>query len=206
MNIRHAMPWLMGGVLMMGACSHQAAPGDEGMGAGMSRSSDAKPSLSGWPAAAQEAITMISGKYGPPDETTESMLVWHNKGPWVKTMISRMETQHLFPAPHTDLMEQSIYYKVPPDKVDELAAFDGSVTVRRTQGLLSARCDKEGANFLALNLANEIITGKTTVEDARKKYGEQIMAMKAGQPAPYTERLLFTPANGGTEDPDQPLQ
>jgi len=37
----------------------------------------------------------------------------------------------------------------------------------------------EAANFLALNLANEIVTGARTWEDARKKYGEQIMLFKA---------------------------
>ncbi|MEO7522254.1 MAG: hypothetical protein ABIW79_10595, partial [Gemmatimonas sp.] len=48
-------------------------------------------------------------------------------------------------------------------------------------------------------------TGKRSPDDARKMYGEQIMAMKAGQPAPYTERLLFTPAMGMTNDPDHPF-
>jgi hypothetical protein len=32
-------------------------------------------------------------------------------------------------------------------------------------------------------------------------YGEQIMKMKAKQPAPYTEKLMFTPMTG-TGDPD----
>ena len=37
---------------------------------------------------------------------------------------------------------------------------DGSVSVHRTVGEISAKCDFEGANFLALNLANDVITGK----------------------------------------------
>jgi hypothetical protein len=69
---------------------------------------------------------------------------------------------------------------------------------------MSARCDKEGANFLALNLAHDVATGKQTVEGARKMYGEQIMAMKAMKPAPYTERLMFG-STSNTGDPDQPL-
>jgi len=36
--------------------------------------------------------------------------------------------------------------------------------------------------------------------------GEQIMAMKASKPAPYTEKLLFQTTAGGTADPDQPLE
>jgi hypothetical protein len=35
-------------------------------------------------------------------------------------------------------------------------------------------------------------------------YGEQIMAMKAGKPAPYTERLMFQPPRS-TTDPDMPV-
>jgi hypothetical protein len=79
------------------------------------------------------------------------------------------------------------------------------VVLERTSGEMSARCDKEGANFLALNLAHDIVTGKQTVEGARKMYGEQIMAMKAMKPAPYTEKLMFPSMMSGTGDPDQPL-
>ncbi len=64
---------------------------------------------------------------------------------------------------------------------DDLAMYDGSVVLERTSGEISARCDKEGANFLALNLAHDIVTGKRSVQDARKMYGEQAIAMMAGR-------------------------
>jgi hypothetical protein len=32
---------------------------------------------------------------------------------------------------------------------------------------MSARCDKEAANFLAINLANDVATGVKTMEGAR---------------------------------------
>ncbi len=98
-------------------------------------------------------------------------------------------------------MQQWIDYKAPAERYDDLAMYDGSVVSERTAGEISARCDKEGANFLALNLANDIVTGKRAVDDARKMYGEQIMAMKAKRPAPYTEKLLFQ-VPSGTGDPD----
>lgn len=69
-------------------------------------------------------------------------------------------------------------------------------------GELSARCDKEAANFLALNLADEIVRKKRSVTDARRMYGEQIMALKAGKPAPYTDRLMFDMMMN-TNDPDR---
>lgn len=159
--------------------------------------------MSSWSRASREAAAEMQRRYGDPDETTATMLVWHDHGPWKRTVISNTATPHDFPAPHDDVMEQVIDHRVPPEMFDELARFDGSVTADRTRGELSARCDKEGANILALNLAHEIATGKRTVEDARRVYAEQIAAMKAGQEAPYTERLLFQP-QADAADPDAP--
>ncbi len=46
------------------------------------------------------------------------------------------------------------------DKYEDLAMFDGSVIVERTKDEISARCDKEEMNLLALNLANDVAAGK----------------------------------------------
>lgn len=171
---------------------------------GKMSSAQMQQKMTGWHPAAREAAMFMMNKYGAPAEMTASMAVWNRTGPWKRTVISAQAVQHNFPGPHPDVMEQVIDYRVPPAMFDELAMYDGSVIVERTKGELSARCDKEGANFLALNLANEIATGKRTPEDAREMYAAQIKAMKAGQPAPYTERLLFQPMMGNTADPDRP--
>jgi len=154
--------------------------------------------------ASREAVMFMSEKYGPPAAMSADMAVWGRTGPWKRTVVYRTEYPHNFPGPHTDVMQQFIDYRAPWSKYDELAQYDGSVVLERTSGEMSARCDKEGANFLALNLANEIVTGKRSVESARKMYGEQVKAMKAMQPAPYTERLMFETMMN-TADPDQAL-
>jgi hypothetical protein len=79
------------------------------------------------------------------------------------------------------VLEQYIPYRVQLDKLNELAAFDGSVLVDRTKGEISARCEGKEANFLALNLANEIVQGRKDVRSARKLYGEAMQARHAGQ-------------------------
>jgi hypothetical protein len=56
-----------------------------------------------------------------------------------------MPVDHYFPVRHPDVLEQAVHYRVPTDKFDELAAYDGSVIVERTKGEISARCGKEGA-------------------------------------------------------------
>jgi len=163
--------------------------------------------LAKWPADAQTAAADMMTKYGPPQEVTESLLIWRNNGPWKYTMISNVATQHDFPGPHKDVMEQGIDYAVAPDKVDDLAMYDGSVTVDRTQGQIAARCDKEGANFLALNLANDVATGSKTVAGARDYYAKAIDGFKkTGRMDPYMERLTFAPkANSGFKDMPAPM-
>jgi hypothetical protein len=160
--------------------------------------------ISGWPATPQKVARETIAKYGPPHEATPSMLVWHGNGPWKHTILWRDEVPHEFPMKHTDLLEQSIDYRVPPSKFDELAEYDGSVIVERTKGEISARCDKEEMNYLALNLANDIVTGKRSVADAREFYVKTAMAFKQGRKDPYTQGLQFTVARGGAGDPDKP--
>lgn len=161
--------------------------------------------IAAWPAKPQEVAKKMIEKYGAPNEATPTHLVWLKNGPWKYTLLYREEVPHLFPMKHTDMLEQVIDYKVPPDKFDELAAYDGSVTVRRTKGEMSAMCDKEEMNFLALNLAHDIVTGKMGVEEARKFYGKVAMAFMKGEKHEYTQKLAFE-VKEKTADPDEPLK
>lgn len=175
------------------------------------KAAPASVDLSAWPKGSADAARTMIRQYGAPDEVTPTMLVWNDNGPWKRTIVSREEVAHDFPVPHTDMVEQFIDYRVPPDKFDELAAYDGSVIVERTKGELSARCGKEAMNFLALNLAVDIIDGKKDVAEARRFYAETaqrtMTAMKNKQPLPaYTSGLLFEVPDGGTADPDQPFK
>lgn len=200
-----ARTWLaLCATVALAACATNASmEGTAPMGSVRATASN-NATMDGWSAASREAMTEMTAKYGRPNEMTPTMAVWHNNGPWKRTIIYRDAVPHSFPMPHPDVMEQFVDYRVPTDKFDDIAMYDGSVMTERTKGEMSARCDKEGANFLALNLADEIARGRRTVEDARRMYAEQIMAMKAGRPAPYTERLLFAPMPGSSMDPDRP--
>lgn len=145
-------------------------------------------------------------KHGPPDQITSDILVWNNNGPWKKTILFKEEVPHDFPKSHTDLLQKFIDYKTPIDKFEDLAQYDGSVIAEGTKGELSARCDKEEMNFLALNLANDAATGKKTVEEARKYYAKAAMAFMNGEKDPYTQGLKFPVYKGGTGDPDMPAK
>lgn len=164
---------------------------------------EAKNSIQGWPQKSQEVATDMMTKYGPPAEVTGTMLVWHNNGPWKKTILHKEPIQHDFPMPHVDLLEQFINYSVPAGRFDDLARYDGSVVVARTAGEMSARCDKEGANFLALNLANDVVMGRKNVEEARSYYALAIKEMMQGKIDPYLKGLQFSPMSD-TKFADQP--
>lgn len=159
--------------------------------------------MANWPESARMAAADMMKKYGAPQEMTATMIKWHNNGPWKYTMISNYETPHDFPMQHPDVMEQGIDYRVPAGMFDDLAAYDGSVTADRTQGMIAARCDKEGANFLALNLAHDIVTKRKNVKSARTYYAKAIAAFKkSGTMNPYMQKLQFTLPRSGTADRD----
>lgn len=158
--------------------------------------------LDHWPEESREAAQLVIDKYGDPDETSDTQLVWHEKGPWKRIVATKIFYDHDFPAPHIDSIESFIDYRVPPEKVSDLAAFDGSIMVERTAGEVSARCHDEEANFLALNLMHDIVTGAKTVEEARRYYAREFIDYRRKQPTPYMERLHFAPGRD-TADPDQ---
>lgn len=132
------------------------------------------------------------------------MLVWYGTGPFLKTALARDEVPHNFPMPHVDYLTQTVRHRVPADKLDDLHEYDGSVWFHRTRGELSAQCDVEEMNLLALNLAHDVITGKRTAADARAFYARTAMAFKQGdKSSPYVRGLIF-PQEANAGDPDHP--
>lgn len=160
--------------------------------------------IADWPEASKKAAREMGHEYGSPDEVTETQLIWHERGPWKRSILSRDGTPHDWPSPHVDVLEQVIDFRVDPKRADELARFDGSVIVERTKGELSARCGGEAANFLAINLARDIATGKRSVESARAFYEQAMADAASGQKPEEMEGLLFAQAEGETGDRDQP--
>lgn len=150
------------------------------------------PDLSGWPEIARTAAREMTGKYGKPDEVNDKQLVWTNKGPWKSIRVTREETMHNFPVEHNDVLEQTIYYKVPPEKLEAINAFDSNISVDMTAGTIGVRCDKESNNFLTLNLVNDIVLDKKTVAQARKSYVNILAEKKNGGISTYLEKLMFS--------------
>ncbi len=143
-----------------------------------------EPDLTGWPERPTLAVKEMTAKYGAPLEVSSEAMIWHNAGPYKRIMVTKKEIPHDFPAPHMDFLEHTISYNVPIDKIDDLVAYDASMTINKTQGEMSARCDLEGHNILTLNLAVDIINGTKTVDQARKAFGENVIADFGGKHPP----------------------
>ncbi len=162
--------------------------------------------IRGWKATPSEVAQKMIGKYGEPNEVTANRLIWHNNGPWKITELVNEEISHDFPMPHKDMLYQAINYRIDPAKADALLNYDGSIILERTKGEIAARCDKEEANFLAINLANDVATGKKSVADARRFYAETIMAMmKENKVGEYLKGFQFKVPSADQGDRDKPF-
>ncbi|WP_168625574.1 MULTISPECIES: hypothetical protein [unclassified Cryobacterium] len=158
--------------------------------------------IADWPYESREAAQIVIEEHGEPHESAPSMLLWHNVGLTKRLTAWRDFAQHDFPAPHTDSVTTTVDYAVPTPFIAELAEFDGSVTVARTAGEVSATCHDEQANFLALNLMVDIVSGEKTAEEAREYYAKEFLDYRRGLPTPYMQKLRFR-VEGEAADPDE---
>jgi hypothetical protein len=185
-------------------CSSMGHKGESSSGQSVTASDASqekiKDHVAEWPEASRKATDYMLNKYGEPDGITPDMLVWNNIGPFKRSIVYKEEVQHDFPKPHTDVLEHFVDYKAPSaEKVAAAWKFDGSVILERTKGEMSARCDREAMNYLALNLANEVIEGRKTVDEARLQYAREVLSFMNEKPGKMTQQLTFTPPSQAGE-------
>jgi len=159
-----------------------------------------------WSEDQRTVMNELIEKYGPPDEGTESYLIWHENSPFARTVLSKETDTHNFPMPHEDFLEQTVKLQVPVERYEDVTRLSGSLTADRTRGELSSRCKSEKMNTLALNLAHEVINGERTAEDARHFFAETAHSLERGETVPYVQELRFPAEREGTADPDQAIE
>lgn len=175
-------------------------------GLALAQAEDAKPSpeaapaevrtadtvLQKWPKKIRQDAKILIEKYGEPTSFDDDRLVWVDNGPWRRTTLHRDGVTRSFMGKGKDHLEQTISREVPLDKVADLERFDKRIKIDRGAGELSACADSERANFLTLNLAEDIVTGQRTVAEARA-FAVKVKALdKAGKSSPYLDGLIFT--------------
>lgn len=139
-----------------------------------------------WPAAAQSAARAMIEKYGLPHRYDGDALVWNDAAPWSRIVVHRRGRPGA-----DDYLEESILYEVQADQVADLRRFDRRLEVDLKKGELSSRAESESLNFLALNLADEILRGDRTPETARETYRKTARLAKAGKSSAYMAGLQF---------------
>jgi hypothetical protein len=162
----------------------------------------AQKSLAGWPESTRRLGAQLMTKYGPPAETTARQVTWVNNGPWIRSTLYKEGVQHNFAATHRNVLEQAVLYKVPVDKLAELAGFNRSVVPNLARGELASFSDSEELNFLALNVADDIVRGERTAEQARTYFAQIVRAKMIKEPERDLQKLKFTPAKSAAESAD----
>jgi len=170
---------------------------------------DASSAIQSWPTTTRKTAQAMIEKYGQPDGVTDRMLVWNDKDPWLKVVVYRDAINQGAFMTHDSFLENTVNYKVPLDKVADLIRFDSALVIDETRGTLASSCDTEGCNYLALNLANDIATGKRDVASAKDFFKNTMTKSLSGKSSPEMEKLMF-PTSGssssGSMDESRPVE
>lgn len=144
-----------------------------------------------WPQQASATAKLMIEAYGKPDQFDANSLVWFNNGSWKRTIVYRKALRRGPGGKDGAFLQQTIGYLLPADRVASLERFSPMISVSATGGELSFISESEATNRLALNLADEIVTGKRTVADARSFFAKTHRLANAGKSSSYLEGLRF---------------
>lgn len=152
--------------------------------------------ISDWPFLARRTAHLMIERYGKPYAVGRDALAWRGNGPWLKTTVhSRALTRRAYRR-DVDFLENTIRYDVPRRLRADLARFDPGLSWNAARGELSSRAESEELTFLALNLADEIITGVRGVDEALAVRERILRFSASGKASPYLRGLKFvSPAN-----------
>jgi hypothetical protein len=156
-----------------------------------------------WPARSYGLARMMLAEYGQPFEASDHRLVWLENGPWKKTVVYRNPPGESVLGSEAGRLEQSVAYRVPEDKLAALARFDRQIGVDPREGRITVLSNSESVNFLALNLADEVVQGRRTAREAALFRRKLLRLRNAGKFSHYLEGLLFFRGKAGNpESPD----
>ncbi|HEX4047823.1 MAG TPA: hypothetical protein VH309_08315 [Elusimicrobiota bacterium] len=146
--------------------------------------------IAGWPPVPRALAAICLKRFGRPDLAAPSRLSWSARPPWSRVVVFRDAPSGSRPA---HLLEAVAYGPVSPARLGELAALGFGAVYDPATGELSARTDGEATNFLALNLADDVLQGRRDAADARAFYAATLDLALSGKTSPYMTGLRFQP-------------
>jgi len=156
------------------------------------RKTIAQRTVAGWQEKSRLAAAALIDKYGAPDELRSTSVVWHDRDPWKKIVV-RDAAPPYAGSRTTELgvVEETVVYALRPDQAKLLEAFGSTLSYDDKTGELTARSDSEPVNFLRVNLADEVVSGRLTVEQARDAYARMMALEESGKRTGYLSELRF---------------
>lgn len=145
----------------------------------------------GWPQSSSAAAAEMIEKHGLPTETTDDTLVWRNIAPFERITVRKEVHSSKFPVLHQNAVDHVVAYRAPMDKVEDVRRYNGSISIDPTKGEMTASGDSESMNILSLNLADEVMRGRLTPEEARTQYSKEALNLMNGQKSAATQELRF---------------
>ncbi|UPT74785.1 MAG: hypothetical protein M0D55_03435 [Elusimicrobiota bacterium] len=144
-----------------------------------------------WPTYSYRLARAMIAQYGQPTEARDEALVWHDNGPWKRTVVHREAPGGRAFKRNKGRLEQSAAYRADPAKLDLLARYDREIEADLSEGRLTSRADTEAENFLALNLADEVLTGRREPREAAQLRQKLLHEGPAGKSSSYRDGLMF---------------
>jgi len=144
----------------------------------------AEPVVAEWPEPSRRTALAMIEKLGEPHRVDGDSLTWIGIYRGRRTVVRRSSTGE-------GMVEQTVLYRVPPEKVAELARFDDRLRIDRKASELSARTESVRTSFLVLNLAHEVASGFKTAEKAREVRDKELRLAAAGKSSRYRDGLIF---------------
>jgi hypothetical protein len=181
--------------VLLGAagCSRAVkAPPTESTQEAWDRRTLALSTVAGWRDKSRLAAGALIDKYGAPDELRTTHVVWLKRYPWTKIVVRDVAPPYAgSQTTELGVVEETVVYSLRPDQAKLLEAFGSTLSWDEKKGELTARSDSEPVNFLRVNLADEVASGRLTVEQARDAYARLMALEESGKTTGYMTEVRF---------------
>lgn len=151
----------------------------------------------GWSETSRLSARLFISRYGAPDEIGSSRLIWHGNGPWKRTIV-RDKPRLYSGVEDLGVIEQTVAYDVTPEAAAGLAPFSRRLSFDTARMEMSSWADREEVNFLRLNLADDVLRGRISPQEAQDSYARVIELESAGKRSRYLLGLTFGPGRPKT--------
>ena len=181
--------WIAAAALAAGAAGCASVPPQTAA----ERRSLTEAVIADWPEGSRLTAARLLDSYGLPSRIDLDRLVWYGRGDWKRTVLWE-KAPYIYGGTAAGELEQTVAYSAPEDKAAALSVLGGRVRASRDGTELSAYSSSEELNFLALNLADEVLRELRDPQDVDSFYERAVRLRDAGKSSAYMQRLLFLPA------------